>query len=48
MSKWRIGTVLDPFLYAAGFSFAAWAAEEADDGTGAFAVMMVGFALLGF
>jgi hypothetical protein len=35
------------FLYAAVFSWAAWTAEEPDDGPGAFAVMLVGFVFLG-
>jgi len=46
MNKWRIGLALI-FLYAAGYSFTAWTAEEADDGPGAFAVMVFGFLILG-
>jgi hypothetical protein len=46
MSKLPVGLGLI-FVYAAGFSFAAWTAEEPDEGPGAFAVMVLGFGLLG-
>jgi hypothetical protein len=44
--RWRLGLAL-LFLYAAGFSLAAWTAETPVHGPGAFAVMVLGFLLLG-